>query len=108
MNLPNANVCHKLDLSLYVPCRTMQLWMECMAASYSDKVTLITIGKSSEGRPLQVLRLGSGSKSKPAVFIDGGIHAREWVSLNKPAHLTIVPECQIRYEKNKQRDGDTV
>ena len=65
----------------------MQLWMECMAASYSDKVTLITIGKSSEGRPLQVLRLGSGSKSKPAVFIDGGIHAREWVS---PAAVTYV------------------
>jgi len=61
--------------------------MECMAASYSDKVTLITIGKSSEGRPLQVLRLGSGSKSKPAVFIDGGIHAREWVS---PAAVTYV------------------
>ena len=79
----------------------MQLWMECMAASYSDKVTLITIGKSSEGRPLQVLRLGSGSKSKPAVFIDGGIHAREWVSLDKPARFTIVPDntiCQNRYK----------
>ena len=85
MYLPSTNVCHKLDLSLCLPCRTMQLWMECMAASYSDKVTLITIGKSSEGRPLQVLRLGSGSKSKPAVFIDGGIHAREWVSLDSIA-----------------------
>ena len=72
-----------------------------MAASYSDKVTLITIGKSSEGRPLQVLRLGSGSKSKPAVFIDGGIHAREWVSLDKPSRFTIVPDCQIEYKKNK-------
>ena len=65
----------------------MHQWMECMAASFPDMVTLITIGKSSEGRPLQVMRLGSGSKNKPAVFIDGGIHAREWVS---PAAVTYV------------------
>ena len=65
----------------------MHQWMECMAASFPDKVTLITIGKSSEGRPLQVMRLGSGSRNKPAVFIDGGIHAREWVS---PATVTYV------------------
>ena len=68
-------------------CRTMHQWMECMAASFPDMVTLITIGKSSEGRPLHVMRLGSGSKNKPAVFIDGGIHAREWVS---PAAVTYV------------------
>ena len=61
--------------------------MECMAASFPDKVTLISIGKSSEGRLLQVMRIGSGSKNKPAVFIDGGIHAREWVS---PAAVTYV------------------
>lgn len=36
--------------------------------------------QSSEGRPLQVLKIGTGHSSKPAVFIDGGIHAREWVS----------------------------
>ena len=65
----------------------MHQWMECMAASFPDKVTLISIGKSSEGRLLQVMRIGSGSKNKPAVFIDGGIHAREWVS---PAAVTYV------------------
>lgn len=59
---------------------TMTKWLGCMASTYSSKASLITIGKSSEGRPLQVLKIGTGHSGKPAVFIDGGIHAREWVS----------------------------
>lgn len=55
---------------------TMTKWLGCMASTYSSKASLITIGKSSEGRPLQVLKIGTGHSSKPAVFIDGGIHAR--------------------------------
>ena len=41
------------------------------------------VGHSSEGRPLKVVRIGSGDRSKPAVFIDGGIHARWVVELLK-------------------------
>ena len=43
------------------------------------------VGHSSEGRPLKVVRIGSGDRSKPAVFIDGGIHARWVVELLKVA-----------------------
>ena len=32
--------------------------------------------QSSEGRDLKVVKIGNGDSNKPAVFIDGGIHAR--------------------------------
>ena len=44
---------------------------------------MTVVGHSSEGRPLKVVRIGSGDRSKPAVFIDGGIHARWVVELLK-------------------------
>ena len=41
------------------------------------------IGRSTEGRPLKVIKIGAPApdgRIKPAVWIDAGIHAREWVS----------------------------
>jgi len=41
------------------------------------------IGKSTEGRSLKVIKIGKAAtdgRVKPAVWIDAGIHAREWVS----------------------------
>ena len=45
-----------------------------------------SIGKSTEGRDIVLVRMSSGGGgSKPAIFIDGGMHAREWIS---PATVT--------------------
>ena len=41
------------------------------------------IGKSTEGHSLKVIKIGTPTRSgrvKPAVWIDGGFHAREWIS----------------------------
>ena len=55
---------------------TINSWLDCLAASFPHKVEVREIGRSFEGRPLKVVRIGDGDTSKPAVFIDGGIHAR--------------------------------
>jgi len=60
-------------------------WLDCLAINFGHKVEVREIGRSFEGRPLKVVRIGDGNRNKPAVFIDGGIHAREWVS---PAAVT--------------------
>ena len=51
-------------------------WLDCLHANFPSKVQVQEIGRSFEGRPLKVIRIGDGDKSKPAVFIDAGIHAR--------------------------------
>ncbi|KAG8440079.1 hypothetical protein GDO86_006031 [Hymenochirus boettgeri] len=42
-------------------------------------VSKIQIGKSYEGRPLNVLKFSTGP-NRPAFWIDTGIHSREWVT----------------------------
>jgi murein tripeptide amidase MpaA len=54
-----------------------------MASTYPDKVTLVSPAKSFEYRPIKYLKISTTNfedESKPILFIDGGIHAREWIS----------------------------
>ncbi|NXJ91083.1 CBPB2 Carboxypeptidase, partial [Corythaixoides concolor] len=56
-------------------------WMEEIVKVHSDLLQKIYIGSSFEKRPLYVLKLSKGqTKSKSAIWIDCGIHAREWIS----------------------------
>ena len=55
----------------------MLKYMEHLTATYPDLVEVITIGKSSQGLPLKVLKISTGQRTKkgdlkPAVWIDGG------------------------------------
>lgn len=44
--------------------------------------SVVTIGKSFENRSIKMIRLGFNhkSKTKPVIWIDAGIHAREWIA----------------------------
>ncbi|XP_042541578.1 carboxypeptidase B2, partial [Dipodomys spectabilis] len=56
-------------------------WIESMTAQYPDMLTKIHIGSSYEKHPLYVLKVsGKEQKAKNAIWIDCGIHAREWIS----------------------------
>uniref|UniRef100_A0A4W3IRU2 Carboxypeptidase A1 n=1 Tax=Callorhinchus milii TaxID=7868 RepID=A0A4W3IRU2_CALMI len=55
-------------------------WMDEMVADYPNLVTKQQIGSSTEYQPLYVLKFSTGGASRPAIWIDSGIHAREWVS----------------------------
>ena len=60
----------------YQSAETIIRWLDCLNANFDNKVKVQEVGKSFEGRPLKVIRIGDGDKNKPAVFIDAGIHAR--------------------------------
>jgi murein tripeptide amidase MpaA len=51
--------------------------MDSMAEQYPALVSVETYGQSSEGRDMKVMKISTGGvSSKPAVWLDGGIHAR--------------------------------
>ncbi|XP_075720102.1 carboxypeptidase B-like [Rhinoderma darwinii] len=54
-------------------------WTCKMATEHPDLVSRIEIGNTYEDRPMYVLRVGS-STAGPSIFMDCGIHAREWIS----------------------------
>lgn len=67
--------------------------MDNLAARYPERMKIKVIGRSYEGREIRVVRVGNRNRKrrqsgpKPAIFIEGGIHAREWIS---PATVTYV------------------
>ncbi|KAG7224934.1 hypothetical protein INR49_014850 [Caranx melampygus] len=59
----------------------VQSWIASIASSNPSLISKQVIGNTYEGRPMTVLKLGKKSSStKPAIFMDCGIHAREWIS----------------------------
>ncbi|NWI58468.1 CBPA2 Carboxypeptidase, partial [Calyptomena viridis] len=53
--------------------------LDHLASEYSF-VEKIQIGESYEKRPLYALKFSTGGSNRPAVWIDAGIHSREWVT----------------------------
>ncbi|GLH14749.1 Zinc carboxypeptidase A 1, partial [Gryllus bimaculatus] len=64
----------------------MLRYMQYLATTYPKQVEVLTIGQSSRGLPLKVAKVSVGGhrtkdgEPKPAVWIDGGMHAREWIA----------------------------
>lgn len=68
------------DYEVYHSLEEIQSWMFEMNRTNPELVNMFSVGKSYEGRPLYVLQLGKRSRpQKKAVWIDCGIHAREWI-----------------------------
>jgi len=53
--------------------------LDDLAKQYPDKVQIIVGGKSYENRQIKGVKV-SFKDNNPGIFIEGGIHAREWIS----------------------------
>ncbi|CAH0588959.1 unnamed protein product [Chrysodeixis includens] len=76
---------HRMTWKQYHRLEDIHGFMDYLAKTYPSIISVNTIGKSYEGRELKILRISDGKAGNKAVFIDGGIHAREWIS---PAVVT--------------------
>uniref|UniRef100_A0A8C1VPJ0 Carboxypeptidase A1 n=1 Tax=Cyprinus carpio TaxID=7962 RepID=A0A8C1VPJ0_CYPCA len=54
-------------------------FIDMLVAENKNLVSKIVIGSSYEKRPLNVLKFSTGAK-RPGIWIDTGIHSREWVT----------------------------
>ncbi|KAH9387858.1 hypothetical protein TYRP_009056 [Tyrophagus putrescentiae] len=76
--------------------------LEAFAQKNPSIVETITFGQSFEGRALKAVRIGvpSNNTQKQVIWIEGGIHAREWIS---PAAVTYFAQQLVnRYNSGEQ------
>ncbi|XP_072821506.1 carboxypeptidase A1 isoform X2 [Vicugna pacos] len=55
-------------------------FMDLLVAENPQLVSKLQIGNSYEGRPIYVLKFSTGGSNRPAIWIDTGIHSREWIT----------------------------
>ncbi|CRL08319.1 CLUMA_CG021383, isoform A [Clunio marinus] len=69
------------DFTLFLSYEEMESFTISLAQQYPNLVKRDVIGRSIEGRDIFGMRVSSGTEfgKKPIIFIDAGIHAREWV-----------------------------
>ncbi|ODN02271.1 Carboxypeptidase A2 [Orchesella cincta] len=98
----------EMNWEAYQRLETIHGWMDGLAEKYPSMVTVFDTGNSTEGRPLKVLKISTGEAraDKPAIWLDGGIHAREWIS---PATVTYIANELImqatRYRNQRLTDA---
>ncbi|XP_030378530.1 carboxypeptidase B [Scaptodrosophila lebanonensis] len=71
----------------YHDLETIYAFMREIRTKFPNVCRLYTIGKTAEGRDLKVLRISENPREYKKIWIDGGIHAREWIS---PATVTFI------------------
>ncbi|KAL5246851.1 hypothetical protein ACHWQZ_G018898 [Mnemiopsis leidyi] len=53
-----------------------------LAAQYPNLTRLVGVGSTHQGRPLLVMEIGlKKERNCPMVWVDGGLHAREWITV---------------------------
>ncbi|NXY11707.1 CBPA1 Carboxypeptidase, partial [Pteruthius melanotis] len=55
-------------------------WMDILVEDHPNVLSKIQIGESYENRPLYVLKFSTGGSNRPAIWLDTGIHSREWIT----------------------------
>lgn len=76
----NRRSLSEYNYEVYHSLEDIQSWMHHLNQTQPGLVRVFPIGRSFEGRPLLIIQLGRKSQVyKRAVWIDCGIHAREWI-----------------------------
>ncbi|XP_041651678.1 carboxypeptidase A1-like isoform X2 [Cheilinus undulatus] len=68
------------DYSNYHTIDEIYSFQDMLVAENPNLVSKIVIGQSYEGRPLNVLKFSTGGTNRSAIWMDTGIHSREWVT----------------------------
>lgn len=69
-----------LNFGAYHNLDTIYSWIDTLVADYPNLITKQHIGVTYENRPMYVLKFSTGGNNRPAIWIDTGIHSREWVT----------------------------
>ncbi|CAH0725664.1 unnamed protein product, partial [Brenthis ino] len=82
-----------MDWNDYHRLNVIHSFLDELEYNYPSLCTVGVIGSSIEGRKLKVLKVSNSNASNSAVWIDAGIHAREWIA---PAVATYILDHIVR------------
>ncbi|XP_057692894.1 carboxypeptidase A1-like [Corythoichthys intestinalis] len=68
------------DFSRYHTISEIYRFQDMLVAEHPGLVSKLVIGQSYEKRPLNVLKFSTGGNNRPAIWLDTGIHSREWIT----------------------------
>ncbi|KFQ95065.1 Carboxypeptidase A1 [Nipponia nippon] len=68
------------DFASYHTLEEIYDWMDTLVDDHPSLVSKIQIGQSYENRPLYVLKFSTGGSNRSAIWLDTGIHSREWIT----------------------------
>ncbi|XP_069112245.1 carboxypeptidase B-like [Argopecten irradians] len=95
----NVGVDVDFDYGKYHSLSEIESWMKSITEQYSDKASLFEITKSYEGRTINGIKIKTTTESKPAFWMEGGIHSREWISPATVIYMTA--QMLETYDSNK-------
>uniref|UniRef100_A0A183BY28 Peptidase_M14 domain-containing protein n=1 Tax=Globodera pallida TaxID=36090 RepID=A0A183BY28_GLOPA len=105
------------DLNRFHPFESIASYLHLLGETHPEFIKFGSIGKTSEGRDMPFLTLGYPSASKkPALFVDAGIHAREWIApavalhfinalINVPRFHSLLSEVDVHVLPSVNPDG---
>lgn len=100
-NVKPANTSvNEFDWRNYYHLETIYAWLDHLCKKYTEIVQPLEAGTSFEGRPIKGVKL-SYKANNTAIFIEGGIHAREWIS---PATATFILDKLLTSEEKDVKD----
>jgi len=62
-------------------------WLDAIHAVYPSNSEIITIGRTAQGNSILCIKLFDSRVAKPAIFLQAGIHAREWITVTTALYI---------------------
>nr|XP_026494165.1 zinc carboxypeptidase-like [Vanessa tameamea] len=75
-----------MSWDMYYTLDGINSWLANLITAYPGIAGLIIGGRSYEGRDIRGLKISHGS-GRRAIFIEGGIHSREWISPSSACYI---------------------
>ncbi|XP_041777926.1 zinc carboxypeptidase A 1 [Anopheles merus] len=99
VRLTNKRAKGPFDWNDYHTLEEIHAWLDQLASEHPKEVELLDAGRSHQNRTMKGVKLSYGP-GRPGVFLEGGIHAREWIS---PATVTYILNQLLTSEDAKVR-----
>lgn len=77
---PENTPAEQYDWTRFFRLENIYAWLEKLSQDHPGVVKLLDMGASTQGLPIKGVRIAFGAENLTSVFVESGIHAREWIA----------------------------